>query len=92
MKIFPKYIQRTIGNYKDKPFVVTYSAREPQALEMKKIIEETFNPEHLIFVPMGQSTGANVGPGLAAAFYAGDERVSENCVKEQAIMEELLKK
>ena len=92
MKIFPKYIQRTIGNYKDKPFVVTYSAREPQALEMKKIIEETFNPEHLVFVPMGQSTGANVGPGLAAAFYAGDERVSENCVKEQAIMEELLKK
>ena len=73
MKIFPKYIQRTIGDYRNKVFVITYSAREPQALEMKKIIEETFNPEHLIFVPMGQSTGANVGPGLAAAFYAGDE-------------------
>ena len=92
MKIFPKYIQRTIGDYKNKVFVVTYSAREKQALEMKKIIEETFNPEHLIFVPMGQSTGANVGPGLAAAFYAGDERVSENCIKEKAILEELLKK
>ena len=41
---------------------------------------------------MGQSTGANVGPGLAAAFYAGDEKVSENCEKEKAILEELLKK
>ena len=92
MKIFPKYIQRTIGDYRDKVFVITYSAREKQALEMKKIVEETFNPEHLIFVPMGQSTGANVGPGLAAAFYAGDERVSENCVKEKAILEDLLKK
>ena len=92
MKIFPKYIQRTIGDYRNKVFVITYSAREPQALEMKKIIEETFNPEHLIFVPMGQSTGANVGPGLAAAFYAGDEPVSPNCVKEQAILEDLLKK
>ena len=92
MKIFPKYIQRTIGDYRNKAFVITYSAREPQALEMKKIVEETFNPEHLIFVPMGQSTGTNVGPGLAAAFYAGDEPVSPNCVKEQAILEDLLKK
>ena len=92
MKVFPKYIQRTIGDYRNKVFVITYSAREPQALQMKQIVEETFHPEHLIFVPMGQSTGANVGPGLAAAFYAGDERVSENCVKEKAILEDLLKK
>ena len=92
MKVFPRYIQRTIGDFKHKVFVITYSAREAQALEMKKIVEETFAPEHLIFVPMGQSTGCNVGPGLAAAFYAGDEPVSENCVKEQAIMEDLLKK
>ena len=92
MKVFPNYIQRTIGDYRHKVFVITYSAREPQALEMKKIVEEKFAPEHLIFVPMGQSTGCNVGPGLAAAFYAGDERVSENCVREKAILEDLLKK
>ena len=92
MNIFPKYISRTIGDFRNKVFVVTYSAREPQALQMKQIIEDTFNPEHLIFVPMGQSTGANVGPGLAAAFYAGDEHVSPNCEKEKAILEELLKK
>ena len=92
LKIFPQYIEKTIGNAKDKPFVVTYSLREPQALEMKKIIEEKYHPEHLIFVPVGQSTGCNVGPGLAAAFYAGDEPISENCAKERAIMEELLSK
>ena len=92
MKIFPRYIARTLGDPKDKPFVVTYSLREKQALEMKRIIEETYHPKDLIFVPVGQSTGCNVGPGLAAAFYAGDERISENCAKERAIMEELLKK
>ena len=92
MKIFPEYIKRTIGDFRNKTFVITYSAREKQALEMKRIIENVFHPEHLIFVPMGQSTGANVGPGLAAAFYAGDVKVSENCVKEKAILEELLKK
>ena len=92
MKVFPKYIQRTIGDSSNKVFVITYSAREPQALQMKQIVEETFKPKHLIFVPMGQSTGANVGPGLAAAFYAGDERVSVNCEKEKAILDDLLKK
>ena len=92
MKLFPDYIDQTIGNPKDKPFVVTYSLREQQALEMKKIIEEKYHPENLIFIPVGQSTGCNVGPGLAAAFYAGDERVSEYCEKEKVILTELLKK
>ena len=92
MKIFPEYIRKTIGDYKNKSFVVTYSLREAQALEMKKMIEETFHPEHLIFVPVGQSTGCNVGPGLAAAFYAGDEAVSPMCEKEAVILNELLKK
>ena len=91
MKLFPEYIKRTIGNAEGKAFVVTYSLREAQALEMKRMIEEAFHPEHLIFVPVGQSTGCNVGPGLAAAFYAGDERVSPHCEKEKVILGELLK-
>ena len=92
MKLFPEYIRRTIGDPTNKSFVVTYSLREPQALEMKKMIEETFKPKNLIFVPGGQSTGCNVGPGLAAAFYAGDEPVSPMCEKEAVILNELLKK
>ena len=92
MKVFPEYIKRTIGNPEGKVFVITYSAREKQALEMKRLVEETFHPEHLVFVPVGQSTGCNIGPGLAAAFYAGDENVSPNCEKEKVILEELLKK
>ena len=91
MKLFPDYIKNTIGEVKNKAFVVTYSLREEQALEMKKMIEEHFKPENLIFVPVGQSTGCNVGPGLAAAFYAGDEPVSPYCEKEKEILEKLLK-
>ena len=92
MKLFPEDIRKTIGDPTNKSFVVTYSLREPQALEMKKMIEETFKPKNLIFVPVGQSTGCNVGPGLAAAFYAGDEPVSPMCEKEAVILNELLKK
>ena len=92
LKLFPEYIKKTIGHSTGKSFVVTYSLREAQALEMKRMIEETFHPENLIFVPVGQSTGCNVGPGLAAAFYAGDEPVSPMCEKEAVILGELLKK
>ena len=92
LNLFPEYIKKTIGDPKGKSFVVTYSLREAQALEMKRMIEETFHPENLIFVPVGQSTGCNVGPGLAAAFYAGDEAVSPYYEKEKVILEGLLKK
>lgn len=91
-KVLPKYVSRTIGNYKDKVFVVSQSLREPQSDEIMKIIKNEFAPEHLNYVPLGQATGANVGPGLCAVYYIGDDRVSENCVKEKAVLEELLNK
>ena len=91
-KVLPEYILKTIGNYKDKVFVVAYSAREPQAQEIAKIVKDRFNPEHLIVNPLGQTTGANVGPGLAAVYYISDSRVSPHCEKERALLAELLLK
>ena len=91
-KVLPEYILKTIGNYKDKVFVIANSLREPQAEELTKIVKEKFNPEHLIVNPLGQTTGANVGPGLAAVFYMSDSRVSPHCEKERALLAELLLK
>ena len=91
-KILPEYVLKTIGSYKDKVFVVANSAREPQAKEIARIIKEKFNPEHLIINPLGQTTGANVGPGLAAVYYISDARVSPHCEKERALLAELLLK
>lgn len=91
-KILPEYVSKTIGTAKDKVFVVAYSARKPQAEEIYKIIKEKFNPEHLILNPLGQTTGANVGPGLAAVFYIGDAKVSPNCMLERDLLAELLLK
>ena len=92
LKVLPRYVERTIGNYKDKVFVVSQSLREPQAEEVMKIIKDQFKPEHLNYVPLGQATGANVGPGLCAVYYIGDDRVSPHCEKERSILEELLNK
>ena len=89
-KILPDYVLKTIGSYKDKVFVISHSFRDPQAKEMARIIKARFNPEELIMLPLGQATGANVGPGLAAVYYIGDAKVSPNCEKEREIINELL--
>lgn len=91
-KVLPSFITRTIGDYKDKTFLISNSLREEQAQEIEKIIKDKFNPEHLINIPLGQCTGVNVGPGLCAVYYIGDDRVSPHCEKEKAVLTELLKK
>ena len=89
-KILPDYILKTIGNYDGKVFIVSHSFREPQAKEMIKIIKARFNPEEIIELPLGQATGANVGPGLLAVYYIGDAIVSPNCEQERKLINELL--
>ena len=90
LKVLPRYVERTIGNYKDKVFVVSQSLREPQAKQLVEICKTEFPTATIEMVVMGQSTGANVGPGLCAAFYFGDERISKDCVKEKVVLEALL--
>ena len=55
-----------------------------------EIVKKEFPTATCEFVVLGQSNGANVGPGLCAAYYFGDERISANCVKEKVILESIL--
>ncbi|MCQ2776113.1 MAG: DegV family protein [Bacilli bacterium] len=91
LRILPKFIDRTIGSYKDKVFVIENSLREDLAEKFKEIVVERYNPEHLIMGSISQSTGVNVGPGLCAVYYIADAPVSPHCEKEKAILDELLK-
>ena len=88
-KIFPKYVERTLGSSEGKVYVIGHSYRKEQAKQIEKMVREINNPEHLIMVELSQCTGANVGPGLAALFYLGDERVSPNCEQEAKIYSEI---
>ena len=90
LKALPEYVKQTIGSAHGKVFIVTHSNREKVAKEVERIIKETFNPENILFVSLGQLNGANVGPGLCAVFYAGDEPTSPNCDREKEILEKIL--
>ena len=89
-KTFPKYVRETIGNPDGKIIMVSHSLREAQAKELVKIITNEFPTAICEYVDLGQATGANVGPGLCAAYYLGDEKISQNCVKEKVILEAIL--
>ena len=85
------YIKATIGDPKDKIFVISQSIRDSQAEDLKKVIEEAFKDDNITVVMnrVGQSDGVNIGPGLVAAFYLGNP-TSVGCEKEREILAGIL--
>jgi len=67
------------------------SLREKEAAYLKDKIEENFHPKEIISLPLDQTSGANMGPGLAACFFYG-KRISENHEEEKALMTKILNK
>ena len=85
------YIKATIGDPKDKIFMISQSIRPQQAEELKKAIEEGFAGDNVTVLlnRVGQSDGVNIGPGLVAAFYLGNP-TSPNCEEERHILENII--
>ena len=85
-----RYMEKTITNPEEQIIFVAHSDREESAQVLADKIREKFNPKEIIINPVGISCGSSIGPGMCAAFYLGNP-VSEDAVKEQAIMTEILK-
>ena len=85
-----EYMRRSIVNPEEQTILISHSLREEQAEEYKKMILETIKPKEVIITWVDMTSGANIGPGLCAAFYFG-EPISENNEKERALMAEVLK-
>ncbi len=85
------YIERTICDPKNQTIVVAQSDRYNQALEYKKMIEERFSPKEVIITDVYPLCGANIGPGLMAAFYFGNP-ISKNLETEKKLMEDIINK
>lgn len=85
------YMHRTIEKPEEQIIFVAHSNREQAAQVLAQRIREEFSPKEIIINPVGMSCGASVGPGLCAAFYMGTE-ISENLMRESAIMEDIISK
>ena len=83
-----KYIEQTIEDPEEQIIFVAHSNREQQAKIFADMIKEKFSPKEIIINPVGMTCGANIGPGLCAAFYMGKE-ISEGLADEKAIMESI---
>ncbi|MCQ2742393.1 MAG: DegV family protein [Bacilli bacterium] len=86
-----EYIKRTIVNPQDQTIFVSQSLREKEVAVYVEMIRKEINPKEIVVIPVDQSSGANIGPGLMCAFYYG-KMISEGLAEEKAIMTELLAK
>ena len=80
-----KYMQGTIVDPEDQIIFVAHSNRPEAAEKLAAMIEKQFHPKEIIMNTVGMACGANIGPGLCAAFYQG-KPVSPGMEEEKALM------
>lgn len=90
LKTTLEYMKRTIEDAEKQTVFIAHSYRYETAEELKRMIAEIICPKEIVMTRIDMCCGANVGPGLAAAFYYGKE-ISENLVEEKKIMEDIIK-
>lgn len=90
-RLMIEYMKKTGEDLQNQIIFITHTLREEHALEVKKLIEAEINPKEIIITTVGQGSAPNVGPGLVAAFYLGEE-ISEDLKSETALFEELAAK
>ena len=65
------YMARTVERPEEQIMLLSHSDRPERAEELRALVEERFHPKELHVVPVCQSCGASIGPGLYAIFYFG---------------------
>ena len=58
--------------------------------KLAEMIRTEVGVKEVVLNSVGQSCGANIGPGLVAAYYFG-KPISKDLVQEAAVMQEILK-
>ncbi len=83
------YMQDRVVDPQDHIVFLSNSLREKEAEYLKQKVEELIKPKEIICLPLDQSSGANMGPGLAVCFFYG-KPISENLEEEKALMTNIL--
>ena len=73
-----EYVKRTIVNPEEQIVWIAHTDREKNALMLQKRLTEVVHPKETIVIECNPSTAINVGPGLAACYYYGNEILAGN--------------
>jgi DegV family protein with EDD domain len=90
LDVSAEYVKRTIDHPEEATIIVAHSFRHDEAERYVALLKEKVNPKAIYLTSVGQISGANVGPGLVAAFYFG-EPISEGNKTETAMLETIIK-
>ena len=88
MAITIEYVKRTIENPEEQIIFIAETDRRKNAEILADLLKKEVKPKEVIIITCNPSTGANVGPGLAACYYFGKE-ISDDLVEETKLMEEI---
>lgn len=83
-----KYMLKTATNLDDQIVVISHSMRKERAEQFKEQLLKVCHPRDVIIACLGQSCGANCGPGLTSYNYFGDV-ITDSREKEVAVFNEL---
>ena len=85
------YCKDRIVDPKDHIVFIAHSIREKEASYLKQRVEAEIQPKEIICLPLDQTSGANMGPGLATIFFYG-KPINENLEEEKAVLTTILNK
>ena len=83
------YMQDRILEPEKHIVFIAHSLREKEAQYLEDRIREVIKPKEIICLPLDQTSGANMGPGLAAAFFYG-KPLSPELAEEKALLTSIL--
>ena len=85
------YVKKTVEDEEKQTVIICHTDRPKEAEKLRELVSENFRFKQVLMTTSFPSCGINIGSGLVALYYTGAE-VSENLVKEKAIMQEILNK
>jgi DegV family protein with EDD domain len=84
-----QYVKKTMVDPAHNVIFVSNSDRPEEGAKLAALLAKEVKPLKIYETSIGQLTGANLGPGLAAAFYLGN-KLSEGCVDETKILADIV--
>lgn len=90
LDITVEYVKETATNINDQVLFIVHSNRGLYANSLKEKLS-TLNPKKIYVSDVYSACGANIGPGMIAVYYLGEE-ISENMEKEKAAINKITNK
>ena len=82
-------MKEAIVDPEDQIIFVAHTLRKEFADMLAEDIKKTFNPKEVIMNDVGMACGANIGPGLCAAYFIG-KPMSDTMEEEKALLNEIV--